>query len=70
MFEDKELEVLLHKDSHQTQGELAELLGVDQTTVLKHLKPLEMIQKQGHWELYKLKPRDVKLCLVTCGQLL
>ena len=35
-FEDKDLEALHHEDSCQVQAELAESLGVDHTTVLKH----------------------------------
>ena len=69
-FEDEELEALLHEDSGQTQAELAESLGVDYTTVLKRLKALEMIQKQGHWVPYEMKPRDIERRLVTCKQLL
>ena len=56
-FED---EALLHKNSCQVQGELTESLGVDYTTVSKCLKALGMIQKQGHYVPYELKPRDVK----------
>ena len=58
-FED-ELVVLLNDDSCQVQAELAESLGVDHTTILKCLKALRMIQKQGHWVPYELKLRDVK----------
>ncbi|XP_020294528.1 uncharacterized protein LOC109860081 [Pseudomyrmex gracilis] len=68
-FEDEELEALLHKDSCQTLAELEESLGVDDTTVSKRLKVLGMIQKQGHWVPYELKPRDVKRRL-SCEQLL
>ena len=42
-FENKELEPLLHEDLCQVQVELAELLGVDHTTVSKCLKALGMI---------------------------
>ncbi|KAG5324219.1 MOS1T transposase, partial [Pseudoatta argentina] len=42
-FQDKELEQLL--------------LQVDESTVSKRLKGLGMIQKQGHWVPYELKPR-------------
>ncbi|EFN78693.1 Histone-lysine N-methyltransferase SETMAR, partial [Harpegnathos saltator] len=45
-FEDEDLEALVDEDPCQTQNELAESLGVDHTTVAKHLKALEMIQKQ------------------------
>ncbi|EFN71498.1 Histone-lysine N-methyltransferase SETMAR, partial [Camponotus floridanus] len=69
-FEDEELEALLHEDSCQTLDELAESLGVDHTTVSKRLKVLGIIQKQGHWVLYELKPRDVEQRLFTCEQLL
>ena len=55
-FEDEESVALLHKDSCQAQTEL----GVDHTTISKHLTTLGIIQKQGHWVLYELKPRDVK----------
>ncbi|GBM19407.1 Mariner Mos1 transposase [Araneus ventricosus] len=64
------LEALLHKDLCQALSELEESLGIDHTTVLKHLKALGMIQKQCHWVLYQLKPRDVEQRLFTCEQLL
>jgi len=57
-FEDEELEVLLHEDLCQTLTELVKSLGVDHATVLKRMKVLGMIQKQGHWVPYELKPRD------------
>jgi len=69
-FEDKELEALLYEDSRQTLTELAGSLGVDHTTISKRLKALGMIQKQGHWVPYELKPRDVERRLFTCEQLL
>ena len=47
-FEDEELEALLDEDTCQVQAKLVESLGVDHTTVSKHLKGLGMIQKQGH----------------------
>ena len=52
-FEDKELEALLEED--QTQEELAESLGVTQAVSVR-LKA--MIQKQGNWVPYELKPRE------------
>jgi len=69
-FEDEELKALLHEDSSQTLGELAQSLGVNHTTVSKRLKVLGMIQKQEHWVPYDLKPRDVERRLFTCEQLL
>lgn len=59
-FEDAELEALLDQDPCQTQWELASSLGVDQKTVCNRLKKLKLIQKQGHWLPYELKPRDVE----------
>ena len=47
-FGDEELEALLDEDSCQVLVELAESLGVDCMTILKCLKALGMIQKQGH----------------------
>ena len=68
-FEDEELEALLHEDSCQAQTKLAESLGVDHTTVSKHLKALGIIIKQGHKVPYELRLRDVEWCFVTCEQL-
>lgn len=59
-FEDTELEALLDEDPCQRQEELAETLGVDQSTVSRRLKQLGMIQKQGNWVPYELKPRDIE----------
>lgn len=64
------MEELLDKDSCQTQDELAESLNVDRTTVSKRLKALGMIQKQGNWVPYELKPRDIERRLCMCEQLL
>ncbi|EGI63494.1 Mariner Mos1 transposase [Acromyrmex echinatior] len=47
-FEDEELKTFLHEDSCQMLAELAESLGVDHTTISKHLKLLRMIQNQGY----------------------
>ncbi|KAG5317782.1 MOS1T transposase, partial [Pseudoatta argentina] len=66
-FQDKELEQLLDEDPSQT---LPELLQVDESTVSKRLKGLGMIQKQGHWVPYELKPRDVERRFGTCELLL
>ena len=47
-FEDKELEEILDEDRSQTLTELEKTLQVDESTVSKRLKVLEMVQKQGH----------------------
>lgn len=59
-FQDKELEELLDEDPCQTLSALAKSLQVDDTTVSKRLKALGMVQKQGHWVPYELKPRDIE----------
>ena len=69
-FEDEELETLLDEDPCQTQSEVAKSLGVDRTTVSKRLTALGMIQKEGSWVPYDLKPRDVERRLFACEQLL
>ena len=70
MYEDAELEALLDEDSCQTQKELALTLGVTQQTISYHLKSLGMIQKQGNWVPYELKPRNVERRFFTCEMLL
>ena len=75
VFEDAELEVLLEQDSCQNQEELARhwIIGSDSTSHFKTLweaKAMGMIQKQGNWVPYELKPRDVERRLFACEQLL
>ena len=69
-FEDTELEVLLEEDQNETQEELAESLGVTQQAVSVRLTAMGMIQKQGNWVPYELKPRDVERRFFTCEQLI
>ena len=57
------METLLEQDSCQNQEELARSLGVTQ-------QAMGMIQKQGNWVPYELKPRDVERRLFACEQLL
>ena len=58
-FEDAELEELLDQDPCQTQQELAGSLGVTQQAISVRLKNMGMVQKQGNWVQYELKPRPV-----------
>lgn len=59
-FEDSELEELLDEDPCQTREQLASALGVTRQAISKRLHALGMIQKQGTWVPYNLKPRDVE----------
>ena len=70
IFEDSELEALHAEDSCQMQEELTESLGVIQKAISKRLKAMGMIQKQGNWVPYKLKPRDVERRFFVCDKLL
>jgi len=70
VFKDAELETLFHEDLCQAQEELAESLGVTQQAISKRLKTMRMIQKQGNWVSYDLKPRDIERRLFTCEELL
>jgi len=70
VYEDAELEALLDEDSCQTQKELVLTLGVTQHTISYRLKSLGMIQKQGNWVPYELKPRNVERRFFTCEMLL
>ncbi|EGI58335.1 Mariner Mos1 transposase [Acromyrmex echinatior] len=66
VFEDAELEALLDQDACQNQEELARSLRVTQPAISKRLKVMGMIQKQGNWVLYELKPTDVERRLFAC----
>ena len=70
IFEDSELEESLAEDSCQTQEEIAQSLGVTQVAISLRLKNMGMIQKQGNWVPYELKPRDVERRFFACEQLL
>ena len=70
VYEDAELEALLDEDSCQTQEALALTLGVTQPAISHRLKSLGMIQKQGNWVPYELKPRNVERRFFTCEMLL
>ncbi|UYV70850.1 SETMAR [Cordylochernes scorpioides] len=69
-FEDAELEALLDEDSSQTQEELAETLGVTQQAISNRLKVMDMVQKQGNWVPYELKPGNIERRICTCELLL
>ncbi|UYV73998.1 SETMAR [Cordylochernes scorpioides] len=69
-FEDAELEALLDEDSSQTQEELAETFGVAQQAISNRLKVMGMVQKQGNWVPYELKPRNIERRICTCELLL
>ncbi|UYV83682.1 SETMAR [Cordylochernes scorpioides] len=69
-FEDAELEALLDEDSSQTQEELAETLGVTQQGISNRLKVMGMVQKQGNWVPYELKPGNIERRICTCELLL
>ena len=58
-IEDEQLKTLLDEDPCQTQDEVAESLGVDRSTISRRLHAPEMVQKQGNWVPYNLRPRDV-----------
>ncbi|KAG5319991.1 MOS1T transposase, partial [Pseudoatta argentina] len=67
--------ILLHyfiqkKSAAEAHRILGYDLHVDESTVSKRLKGLGMIQKQGHWVPYELKPRDVERRFGTCELLL
>ncbi|UYV78412.1 SETMAR [Cordylochernes scorpioides] len=69
-FEDAELEALLDEDSSQAQEELTETLGVTQQVILTRLKVMGMVQKQGNWVPYELKPGNIERRICTCELLL
>ena len=48
-FDEDRLKALLKEDPRQTQRELAEKMGCDQTTICNHLASMEFTQKLGVW---------------------
>jgi len=70
LIEDAELKALLDDNLCQMQEELPESLEVAQLIISMHLKALEIIQKQGSWVSYKLKPRNLERRFFTCELLL
>ena len=69
IFQNSELEALIAEDSCQMQEELTESFGVTQQAILIRLKVMGMIQKQGNWIPYELKPRDVERRFFACEEL-
>ncbi|GJQ87141.1 hypothetical protein Trydic_g23986 [Trypoxylus dichotomus] len=67
-FEDVELEAMLDENSCQTQQELSSALGATHQATYKRLHMLGMIQKQGTWVPYDLKPRGVVRRFFACEQ--
>ena len=65
-FEGVELEALFDEDPCQTQEELALSLKVTQQNIYLRLKAMGMIQKQGNWVPYELKPRDIERRFFAC----
>ena len=51
------------------EEEFTESLGVTQQAISKRLKAMGMVQKQGNWVPYELKPRDVERRFFACEQL-
>ncbi|KAG5344036.1 MOS1T transposase, partial [Acromyrmex charruanus] len=58
---------IVREDRHMSIRLIAETVNADKETVRKILlKAIGMIQKQGNWVSYKLKPRDVERHKMTC----
>ena len=45
-------------------------MGITQQAVSVRLRAMGIIQKQGNWVPYELKPRDVERRFFTCEQLI
>ncbi|GJQ76191.1 hypothetical protein Trydic_g1934 [Trypoxylus dichotomus] len=69
-FEGAELEALLDEDPWKTKQELSSALGVTRQGISNRLYALEMVQKQGTWVPYDLKPKDVERRFFVCELLL
>ena len=67
---DNDLQALFDKNSCQTQQELAEVLGVDRTTIARHLKAIGKIAKVGKWVPHQLSETNKNERIDTCHSLL
>ena len=65
-FEDEEFQVLLDKDSTQTQKQLAASLNITRQAVSHHLHAMGKIQKEGKWVPYELTERNKEQRKTTC----
>lgn len=57
--EDQVLQELLDEDASQNSRDLADQLGVNQSTVIRRLKSMGKIQKVGHWVPHALSPSNI-----------
>ena len=67
---DNDLQALLDENSCRTQQELAEVLGVDRTTIARHLKPMGKIAKVGKGVPHQLSETNKNERIDTCHSLL
>lgn len=69
-FKDAELETFLSENLHRNQEPLVRSLEGTQQATSKRLKAMGMIQKEGTWVRYRLKPRGDERRLCICEQIL
>ena len=69
-LETTKLEKLLDEDPRQSSRELAVMLGVEHTTVLRHLHTLGKINIIGKWVPHKLSENNINQRLTICISLL
>ena len=64
------LQALLDENSCRTQQELAEVLGVERTTIARHLKAMGKMAKMGKWVPHELSETNKNDRIDTCHSLL
>jgi len=63
-FEDEKVETFFDQNARKT-CRIIIYINVERSTISRRLKIIGMIQKQGNWVPYELKPRDVERRKIT-----
>jgi histone-lysine N-methyltransferase SETMAR len=69
-FDEERLVALLQENNRQTTRELAEQMGCDQSTIVRHLQSMGKVQKLGSWVPHELNQNNKNQRVTACASLL